>query len=809
MSTTYCFAIPDISCPTCVNAVTSTLKPSLLTRINKTITILDVQVNLSCKQLTVVVNEGDLQADDVMTLLNVELGAIGFPCSKIISYASHASSNATINTSWLLGFAGVGLGLVLLILPLVLSPLSLVSMAYIGAASVALTLALGAKSYKKAAVLLFNGGYLHMDTLFAVSTLTALTASVAAFFIPGLPMMFEAGLLIFGFRHIGAAIRDSLERRMELKTRFQDRPGKIVKKVCRNGVVEDVPIDDITIGDLVLIEAGTMVPVDGVCETGTGLVYTTIDSGSLDPEWRNPASKLSAGMRLETGVIHMRVSAPASQSLLARMDASVNESLKAKETSSWETNADKMLHYFIPTVFALAILSGVIAGVFFTPAMAIQCIVAVLVSACPCTLGLVTGMAVQVGMKKAADHDMVFKSTKKLEEVDEIQHVVFDLHGTLTTSTPVVTSFKPSMCTEEAFFKYLVMIEEHSKKAMGMAIYNYALHQATSAVIKLTKNAIDDSNISGLKATINDENFVVGDAQMMKDNAIPLDETQPLRSDETIIYLARGKDVLGYLILQRPLRREAGAVINALINMGKQVHICTGAEEHSAERYRRSLKIPVECLRFKMSPSGKVDYIATLQKNGARVAMIGDEENDAPAIAQSDFGVAMPTDSDVNTTGRLADAESKINSLYPIIAAFEVSQQTARNIQQNLMFSLSYNIAAMLLPVGLLFATGIALSPGVGVVLMILQTSLILLNTQRFKRQDLLYLKQAREEGRAVIGESSYSLIKSATSMPDYQAAPPSPPTPASGRRESWSAVDRDTNIPCVPNSAGFANGHS
>ncbi len=804
MSTTYCFAIPDISCPTCANAVTSTLKPSLLTRINKTITILDVQVNLSCKQLTVVVNEGDLLADDVMSMLNVELDAIGFPCRKMISPTSQVSSNA----SWLLGFAGVISGLVLLMLPLVMGPISWVSMAYIGATSVALTLALGAKSYKKAAVLLLNGGYLHMDTLFAVSTLTALTASVAAFFIPTLPMMFEAGLLIFGFRHIGDAIRDSLERRMELKARFQDRPLKIVKRVCPNGVVEDVPIDDITIGDLVLIEAGTMVPVDGVCETGTGLIYTTIDSGSLDPELFKPASKLSAGMRLETGVIHMRVSAPASQSLLARMDTSVNESLKSKEKSSWETNADQMLHYFIPTVFALAILSGVIAGFFFTPAMAIQCLVAVLVSACPCTLGLVTGVAVQVGMKKAADHDIVFKSTKKLEEVDEIQHVVFDLHGTLTTSNPVVTSFRRLMGTDDAFFKYLVMIEEHSKKAMGMAIYNYARNKVTSAVIKLTKNAIDDSNISGLKATINDENYVVGDAQMMKDNAIPLDETKPLSADETIIYLARGKAVLGHLILQRPLRPEAGAVINTLIKMGKQVHICTGAEEHSAKRYAERLGIPVEYLHFKMSPGAKVAYIATLQENGARVAMIGDEENDSPAIAKSDFGVAMPTDGDVNTTGRLADAESKINSLYPIVAAFEVSQQTATNIQQNLIFSLSYNIAAMLLPVGLLFATGIALSPGLGVVLMILQTSMILLNTERFKRQDLLYLKQAREEGSAVIGESSYSLIKSRTSMPDYQAAPPSPPTPSSGRRECASTVDRDTNIPCVPNSEGFANGH-
>jgi len=796
MSITYCFSIPDIFCPTCVNAVTNLLKPTqsfwkritaFFSNINTnallskkitlngiTITILDVRVNLSCHQITVMTENTGLTDKDVMNLLNVELDAIGFPCCAITSEASKPLT--TINSRWLFGFAGVGAGIALLILPLITGPLSLFAMIFIGVPSVVLTLALGAESYKKAAKMLFNGGHLHMDTLFAVSSLTALVASIAALFIPGLPMMFEAGLLIFGFRHIGEAIRESMEQSMELKERFQDRAPKRVKKV-QEDLLEDVSIDDININDLISIEAGDLVPVDGVCEAGGGSLDRSIEYGSKDPVTLKLSDKISAGTILIDGSIRMRVTALARESLLARKDASIAKSLGAKDETTWKTEADKVLHYFIPMVFGLALLSGIVVECFFPLALAIESVVAVLVSACPCTLGLVTGMVIRVGMKKAADHNIEFKSTRKLEEVDQITHVGFDLNGTLTTIEPeVVESFHVSdtNCTYADFLKLALMLENDSNKAVGMAIHSYATTKISSSEINLQTISINESNHSGVKATINDEKYVIGNKNMMIDNDISIKSYthRPLKSDETIMYLVREQTILGHFILKRPLRTEAKDVVNALKKMGKQVHIFTGSDEETAMRYAEVLGIPADNVRFSMTSADKVKRIEELQElKKYLVAMIGDGENDAEAIAASDFGVAMPTDGRSNMNRQIADAESRISSLEPVVAAFEISKQTGMNIRQNLMFSWSYNIAALLLPVGLLLVTGIALSPGVGVALMILQTSLILLNTYWFKQRDLVCLKEARKEA-ALVESTSYGSIVSMMPDPNYQVSP-------------------------------------
>ena len=249
-------------------------------------------------------------------------------------------------------------------------------------------------------------------------------------------------------------------------------------------------------------------------------------------------------------------------------------------------------------------------------------------------------------------------------------------------------------------------------------------------------------------ATIEGKQWVLGNQHMMQDNQVCLDaySHRPLNSDETIMYVAREQTILGHFILQRPLRKEASLVVNGLQAMGKTVHIITGSDEDTAIRQGTILGIPRESIRFKMTSAEKATCIKALQENKQhRVAMIGDAENDAEAIAASDFGVAMPTDGRANMNRQVADAAFKISSLEPLVAAFEISRQTGMTIRQNLMFSWSYNIAALLLPVGLLIATGIALSPGVGVALMILQTSLILLNTYWFKHQELVCLKDAKD----------------------------------------------------------------
>ncbi len=802
MSTTYIFSMPELSCIDCVNTVNACLRHQTIEHSQQTITLFHVNASFVDRNLTITIEEDDLSSQLVADILNSKLETIGFSCKQGLSVIH-----------FLPGFAGVISGFVLLLLPFVLGPMPWVVNLLLGLSSVVFTSVLGFDSFRKAMKLLINHRQLHMDTLFTVSTLTAMTVSVAALFVPGLPMMFEAGLLIFGFRQIGEALRKSLEQDMGLTARFQDRAPKQVK-IYRDGQVATASIDEVQKDDLILIEEGDVIPVDGVCEQDEGMIDSAIAYGCLEHESCSPGFQLYAGMRLDAGRIIMKAGARASESLLARKDASIAASIDSRDKASWETDADKILTYFIPTVFVIAILSGIVAGYFFSPALAIQCSVAVLVSACPCTLGLVTGLASRTGMRKAIENNVVFKSTRTLEDVNQIEQVVFDLNGTLTTRKPLVKSFHHSMTSDAIFFDYLMTLEAHSSKSIAEALCLSGRQKGFTSTLNLTD--LDTHHFSGLKAIINGEICLIGNQKMMQDAGVLIDSNIPVETDETVIYLACGQRIMGHVILERPHRKEAIAVIDALKQMGKQVYMCTGSDKETALRYAALLGIVPENVCYQSSSDNKVAYIRSLQHGGMRVAMVGDEENDADAIAASDFGLAMPTDGRLNMTQRLANAVSRVDSLDPIVSAFEVSQQTATNVKQNLIFNLSYNVLALLLPGAFLFFTGLALNPGVGVALMILQTSLILLNTYWFKQQDLVYLREAKarvaEQTETGSVQSSYHRIRElsvlSSSEPVHQVEDEVPQDIPACDTVNLTG-DSDTNIPGIFNRMGFANTHS
>lgn len=431
--------------------------------------------------------EDHLASADVMRLLNSELDTVGFPCQLT---AAEPKQHATKH--WIFGVVGVSTGIVLLILSLVLGPMPFVAMVSIGVISVVLTVILGKDSYKEAIKLARSGG-VNMHTLFAVSTATVMIVSVASFFFPILPMMFEAGLLIFGFNHIGEGIRNMLNKQMGLRTSFQDDAPIRVKKIQDGNVIE-VLTNDLIVGDLILIDAQTIFPVDGVCEEGTGFISTEIQTGDTDLQLVRVNDKLVAGMRLESGKIYVRVSQSAKSSLLARNDANILASNEKKvEESSWEHNARKMIKVFVPMVFLLAITSGIVIGFLFTPALAIQCAAAVLVSACPCTLGLIIPMAAKVGMDKTAESGMRFKNTKKLEDAYLVQHVIFDLNGTLTTTEALVTDFKIhdlETCSSDMFFNYVLTLEDGLRKTISLALCKTAKDKGA---VLLPKERLDST----------------------------------------------------------------------------------------------------------------------------------------------------------------------------------------------------------------------------------------------------------------------------------------------------------------------------
>ncbi|RUR17997.1 cation-translocating P-type ATPase [Legionella sp. km535] len=652
-----------------------------------------------------------------------------------------------LTSHWFLGALGCISGIGLLVLTLTMGALPLIAMIPIASLSVVLTLILGARSYHEAWKKLVTTQTLTMDTLFAISTISVVVVSLVSFFIPWLPMMFEAGLLIYGFRHIGIAIEETIKEKIS-SVRFQDRVPNHVRLSLPDGT-QEIDLNQVKTDDHILILPGEIIPLDGHCVNESS-IYTTIITGAILPRHFRSEEKVHAGMRLAENApaLKIRVLKPAHQSFLARLDAGIDQSINEK--APLEIKTGQLLAYFIPTVIALAITSGIIIGVFFPAAIAIQCAISVLVSACPCTLGLIIPLAVKTGIHKAAEHGVHFKNSKILQEAEQIDTVVFDLNGTLTTGVPVAKDYSVmsnATITRDHFLALCAALEDSSTHPVGKSIHSYCSKNSSS---KLTVTKPNDTHHSGIFGCINGKDYTIGSPSLMNEMGIAtatIEANLNLEAGDSLVFLAEENNLIGYIIITDPLRKDAFKTIKALANMGKELHLCTGADEQTALRYAKALGVTnihanAVATTLEHGDKSKPAYIKSLQLKGHKVAMVGDAANDAQAIAASDLGIAVLSQDSDELTQQHAGAVIQKGTLLPIISTFAVSQQTVANIKENLLFSLGYNIAAVLIAGGLLVAIGITLNPAVGVALMAIQASLILLNVYHFKVQPVKQLQE-------------------------------------------------------------------
>ncbi len=651
---------------------------------------------------------------------------------------------------WFQGIVGCVAGLSLMMLCLLVGPMSLGFMLPITLASGALTLILGAASYERAFIEWTNAKQLSMDSLFAVSTIIVLIMSIVSIFVPGLPMMLDTGLLIFGFRHLGLALESSLTRSMQMNTRFVDRLPQTVSVASDDyDVCDEKPLHDVKVGDLIEIQPGDIIPLDGVCLNENQEIYDDIITGSYLPHKIQRGEKLLSGMRVfeESEAMVLEVTQPLETSHLKRRDQ-LNAKTRFENKANFEIIAKTLVNYFIPTVLVLAVLSGGVLACFFPWTTAIRCAIAVLVSACPCTLGLVVPLAVKIGMKKASDNGVQFRSKEQLQRAGEVDCVVFDLNGTLTLGVPEVVGelvWDRERIDRVECIRAIAALEKNSKHPHGRALYQYVKDQELS---------VPEVNVqrhhAGVSARIDECEYLIGNHQMMVEHHIdPVAYHQQnhlvLRPCERVIYLVRSQQIVAHVVLQDPLRPEARHMVDALKALGKTVFICTGDELETAQGYAEQLDISVEHIRARqrcsLSGSDEDDkslFIQSLTEEGHCVAMVGDAGNDVNAISASYFGLALRSAGSDDVTAARAGAVIYGSSLLPVISAFAVSQQTVSNIKQNLFMSLGYNVLTELLMGGILVALGVVLNPSFGVALMIVQMCLILGNAYRFQQEPLV-----------------------------------------------------------------------
>jgi len=759
MSKPYTFYIHGMTCVSCSSAIKSRLESELSNKLQG----FDVDlITADPKKTTLIITDDGQEHQKVWSQLKNLIEETGFTCEhyeyqpdekqplliddqpntlkKII-----AKGKKTLTSHWFLGALGCSAGIVFLIAFMFMGTMPLIAIISLASLSVLLTLVLGAKSYYDAWSKWVNSYTLTMDTLFAISTISILVVSIAAFFVPWLPMMFEVGLLIYGFRHIGIAIEDTIKEKIG-SAKFQDRAPKVVRLQTTSGI-EDTALQLIVPNDVIVVFPGEIIPLDGLCEEESS-IYDTIIKGAILPRYFHAEEKVLAGMRLADNAspLRIRVSKTQKQSYLARLDEGIEKSIIEK--APIEIKTSKLLTYFIPTVLALAVISGVVVGLFFPAAIAIQCAATVLVSACPCTLGLIIPLAVKTGMRKATENGVRFKSAKILQQAEQIDTVIFDLNGTLTTGVPLVKSLKPlnnSKRSEIDLLELCYALEKKSTHPIGKAIYSYAEQKVTQ---ELAADQIDDSHHSGITAQIKGENYTIGSKTLMEQkgiNTAAITEQVALAAGDDLIFIAHENTLVGYAIMTDPLRPDAKDAVNAILAMGMEVELLTGAANDTAQRIAKELGIKnvhADCVATSINEDdkSKTAYIHSRKKQGRKVTMIGDAANDAQAIAASDFGIAMVGSDEI--TLQEAGAIIQTNTLLPIASAFAISKQTVANIKQNLLMSLGYNLGIIL--VGCLcLAIGFTLNPAFGVAFMILQACILLLNVYYFKHQSLKHLKDA------------------------------------------------------------------
>jgi len=584
-------------------------------------------------------------------------------------------------------------------------------------------------------------------TLYTISTLTIVGVSIASIFVPGLPMMFEAAPLVLGFWHLGEGIEHTLTGEINKKLDVRDCIPPMV--LLKGEIDEDISVKQLVIDDIIIVKKGSVIPVDGVL-TEAALLYTTRIDGSPYLKKFKAGDIAKAGMRLADFIpsLEMRVTKTYENSYLSLIAKNIDKANDQK--APIEIFANKVLKYFIPGLLGIAMLSGLVIGTLFSPAIAIQCIISVLVSACPCALSLITPMAVKIGMKKAAEQGINFTNGKALQAAADIDSVVFDLNGTLTkgeieVQSLNVESYIINNIENKSYLRHIAFLEEQSDHPVAKIIRSYIQNEGIDLTEPLQVTAVDKSHHSGIKGIIDGEMFMIGNKDMLLANGIE-QINEPFNDPENgSIYFVRGTKVFGQIALFDPLRMDAIATVKKLISLGKKVHICTGADLETAEKYAMLLGIPKENIRANsvgaVTIKGEVaksSYIEELRRIGCKVSMVGDAANDLTAIACSDVGISVKSSIGDDITEQYAGIVVQQGQLFPIAVAFDVAEKTKNNIYQNLFVSLTYNSAITLAASGLFIAIGFTLNPVVGVALMVLESTIVLMNLYRFKNQKTL-----------------------------------------------------------------------
>jgi len=591
----------------------------------------------------------------------------------------------------------------------------------------------------------FRYGRANMDTLIGIGTGTAYFYSAIIYLFPALRQalglgesyFFDVTIVVITLVYLGKY----LENKAKLTT--NDTIEKLINLQSKTALVEingretEKPIDELRVGDIVIVKPGMKIPADGLVVSGASAVDEALITGESLPIDKKVGEEVIGSTLNKQGVLKIRINKIGADTVIASIIRAIGDAQNSK--APIQKLADKVASVFVPIVLVLAVLvlsAWLIIGPRYMAwpqavSLGLTCFISFLAIACPCALGLATPTGIIVGLGLASKNGLLIKNADSLEKFGRVRIIALDKTGTITSGQPAITEIIVFDSNRTEVISLAASLENNSEHPLAQAIIAGA-RQENIAFRPVTEfSAISGRGVSGI---IDGKTYRLGNVRMMEEIGLdlPMNKIDSLeKNGQTSMILSQEKNILGIIAVADIIKPGAAAAIAELKSLGLKTVMLSG-DRYGAARHIADLAGINEVIAG-ISPLEKADKIKDLKKSGQLVAMVGDGVNDAVALTAADIGIAMATGSDVAIES--ADITVLHGDLSKIIKALKISRLTIRKIKQNLFWAFFYNIIALPLAAGALYPTyGLLLSPIIAAGAMSLSSVSVILNTLLMRR---------------------------------------------------------------------------
>ena len=586
----------------------------------------------------------------------------------------------------------------------------------------------------------------NMDSLIAVGSTAALVYGIFAIYRMSyglgvgneelvmkyhMDLYFESAVMILTLITLGKY----LETRSRRKT--SEAISKLTELAPETAVIEtengekEIPIEQLAIGDIVIVKPGARIPADGTVVDGTSAVDESALTGESIPVEKAVGDKIIAASINKNGFLKFKAEKVGSETTLAQIIQLVEDASASKAPIA--KLADKIAGVFVPIVMVIAIITAVAwLALGYEFEFALSCAISVLVISCPCALGLATPVAIMVGTGKGAENGILIKSAEALETLHLVKTVIMDKTGTITEGNPVVTDILSDGISEDELLKIAASVEKPSEHPLAGAIIE-AAEEKNIALKEI--NEFTAVSGRGIIAESDGKTIYAGNKKMMDENGISsngFEDKEKKLSEEgkTVLYFAEKDKILGIIAVQDVPKQTSKAAIRQFKKLGIDVVMLTGDSKRTAEAIAKNLGITN--VVAEVMPQDKEAVVRSFQEEGGKTAMIGDGINDAPALARADVGVAIGAGTDVAIES--ADIVLMKSDLMDAVTAVKLSRATIKNVKENLFWAFFYNTICIPLAAGLWYPMfGIKLNPMIGAAAMSLSSVCVVTNALRLK----------------------------------------------------------------------------